>query len=113
MKEIELNGNSTIDFPEFLTLIGRQEKACTEAGGADKELESAFKVFNRSNSGAISKEELIKFFESISLPVDEDDVRPPPSLSQSERQEEMKAETRQSAIGAVPWLACGVCASVR
>ena len=72
--EIAANNQADIDFPEFLTLMSRQKKKVQENGGEDEELAQAFKVFNRSQSGTVTADELVAFYKSIGQDVAEDDA---------------------------------------
>jgi Ca2+-binding EF-hand superfamily protein len=72
--EIAANNQTDIDFPEFLTLMSRQKKKVDENGGEDEELAQAFKVFNRSQSGAVDAAEIVAFYKSIGQDVAEDDA---------------------------------------
>jgi calmodulin len=74
-KEIASTGGTGVDFPEFLTLLSRAKKATEANGGEDAELEQAFKVYNRSQSGVVSAKEIFDFYKSISQDVPIEDVR--------------------------------------
>jgi len=50
MNEIDLNGNKSIEFSEFLTLMSRQLKQ----NDSEMELLEAFKVFDKNGDGYIS-----------------------------------------------------------
>jgi len=52
--EIDTDGNGTIDFNEFVTLMARQ----TTTGDKDGEIMEAFKLFDKNGDGKISSEEL-------------------------------------------------------
>ena len=72
--EIAANNATEVDFPEFLTLMSRQRKKVEENGGEDEELAQAFKVFNRSQSGAVDSGELVAFYKSIGQDVEQADA---------------------------------------
>ena len=50
----EVDGNGTIDFPEFLTMMARKMKDTD----SEEELKEAFKVFDKHGNGFISASEL-------------------------------------------------------
>ena len=52
--EVDADGNGTIDFPEFLSLMARKMKDTD----TEEELVEAFKVFDRDGNGLISAAEL-------------------------------------------------------
>ncbi|CDI79520.1 calmodulin, putative [Eimeria praecox] len=54
INEVDADGNGTIDFPEFLTLMARKMKDTD----SEEELIEAFKVFDRDGNGLISAAEL-------------------------------------------------------
>merc|ERR1712190_221599 len=54
INEVDADGNGTIDFPEFLSLVARKMKDTD----TEEELIEAFKVFDRDGNGFISAAEL-------------------------------------------------------
>merc|ERR1711918_339471 len=54
INEVDADGNGTIDFPEFLSLMARKMKGTD----TEEELIEAFKVFDRDGNGFISAAEL-------------------------------------------------------
>ena len=54
IREVDLNGNGTIDFKEFMCLMVKKMKD----NDFDEELQEAFKVFDRDQNGYISSHEL-------------------------------------------------------
>ena len=52
--QVDADGNGTIDFPEFLSLMARKMKDTD----TEEELIEAFKVFDRDGNGFISAAEL-------------------------------------------------------
>lgn len=74
-KELSSAGGTTVDFPEFLTMLSRAKKAVEANGGIDAELEQAFKVYNRSQTGVITANEIFDFYKSIGTEIDMQDVR--------------------------------------
>ena len=51
---INLTGNGTIDFPEFLTMMARKMKDTD----SEEEIREAFRVFDKDGNGFISAAEL-------------------------------------------------------
>merc|ERR1712153_124311 len=54
INEVDADGNGTIDFPEFLSLMARKMKDTD----TEEELIEAFKVFDKDGNGFISAAEL-------------------------------------------------------
>ncbi|MCL7025024.1 hypothetical protein MKW94_021092 [Papaver nudicaule] len=54
IKEVDVDGNGTIEFGEFLTLMAKKMKETD----AEEELQEAFKVFDKDQNGFISATEL-------------------------------------------------------
>merc|ERR1712178_647977 len=54
INEVDADGNGTIDFPEFLSLMARKMNDTD----TEEELIEAFKVFDRDGNGFISAAEL-------------------------------------------------------
>ena len=54
INEVDADGNGTVNFPELLTLLARKMKE----EDTEDELSTAFKAFDRDNSGQISVEQL-------------------------------------------------------
>jgi calmodulin len=52
--EIDTQGNGTIEFPEFLTMMARK----MHDPDSEEEIKEAFKVFDKDETGYISAEEL-------------------------------------------------------
>ncbi|KAG8843282.1 hypothetical protein FRB91_003479 [Serendipita sp. 411] len=52
INEVDSDGNGTIDFPEFLTMMTRKEK------DPEEEFKEIFKVFDKDGNGYISGPEL-------------------------------------------------------
>ncbi|XP_072976911.1 calmodulin-1 [Typha angustifolia] len=54
MREVDADGNGTIEFAEFLNLMAKKVKEAD----AEEELKEAFKVFDKDQNGFISASEL-------------------------------------------------------
>ncbi|OAV98550.1 hypothetical protein PTTG_01815 [Puccinia triticina 1-1 BBBD Race 1] len=54
INEVDADGNGTIDFPEFLTMMARKMKDTD----SEEEIREAFKVFDKDGNGFISAAEL-------------------------------------------------------
>lgn len=54
VSEVDADGNGTIDFPEFLTMMARKMKDTD----SEEEIKEAFKVFDKDGNGFISAAEL-------------------------------------------------------
>merc|ERR1712172_185172 len=54
INEVDADGNGTIDFPEFLTMMARKMKDTD----SEDEIKEAFKVFDKDGNGFISATEL-------------------------------------------------------
>ena len=54
INEVDADGNGTIDFPEFLTMMAREMRDTD----SEEEIKEAFKVFDKDGNGYISAAEL-------------------------------------------------------
>lgn len=61
VNEIDTNGNSMIEFSEFLTMMARQIKE----QDVEAEILEAFKVFDSDGDGKISQTELVRVLTTI------------------------------------------------
>ena len=63
IREVDADGNDTIDFTEFLALMSRQMRQ----SDIEDELREAFRVFDRDNDGFITAQELRTLLISLGL----------------------------------------------
>ncbi|OHS94714.1 Calmodulin [Tritrichomonas foetus] len=63
IREVDADGNETIDFTEFLALMSRQMRQ----SDIEEELREAFRVFDRDNDGFITPQELRTLLISLGL----------------------------------------------
>ena len=61
INEVDADGNGTIDFPEFLTLMARKIKDTD----TEEELREAFKVFDRDGNQLISAADLRQILTTL------------------------------------------------
>ena len=54
IRMVDVDGNGTIDFPEFITMMAKKSKD----GNSEEEILDAFKVFDTDGNGFISAAEL-------------------------------------------------------
>ncbi|ODQ67419.1 calmodulin [Nadsonia fulvescens var. elongata DSM 6958] len=70
INEVDADGDGTIDFPEFLTMMARKMKDTD----SEEEIREAFKVFDRDNSGSISAQELKHVMTSIGEKLTDEEI---------------------------------------
>merc|ERR1711959_318686 len=70
INEVDADGNGTIDFTEFLALMGRKMKDTD----TEEELIEAFKVFDRDNNGFISASELRRVMTNLGEKLTDEEV---------------------------------------
>lgn len=63
VSEVDADGNGTIDFSEFLTMMSRKIRDTDK----DEEIREAFKVFDKDGSGTISAAELKNVMASLGM----------------------------------------------
>jgi len=61
INEVDANGNGTIDFPEFITMMSRKMKDTD----SEEELLEAFKIFDKDGNGFITASELRHVMTSL------------------------------------------------
>ena len=70
INEVDADGNGTIDFPEFLSLMARKMKDTD----TEEELLEAFKVFDRDGNGFITSHELRYVMTNLGEALTSDEV---------------------------------------
>lgn len=70
INEVDADGNGTIDFPEFLTMMARKMRDTD----SEEEIREAFKVFDRDNNGYISAAELKHVMTNLGERLSQDEV---------------------------------------
>jgi calmodulin len=70
INEVDADGNGTVDFPEFLNLMGRKMKYTD----SEDELKEAFKVFDKDQDGLISAAELRHVMTSLGEKLTDEEV---------------------------------------
>lgn len=63
INEVDADGNGTIDFPEFLTMMARKMRDTD----SEEEIKEAFKVFDKDGNGYISAAELRHVMTNLGL----------------------------------------------
>merc|ERR1712226_616208 len=70
INEVDADGNGTLDFPEFLSLMARKMKDTD----TEEELIESFKVFDRDGNGFISAAELRHVMTNLGEKLTDDEV---------------------------------------
>merc|ERR1712178_547698 len=70
INEVDADGNSTIDFPEFCTLMARKMKDTD----SEEELKEAFRVFDKDGNGFISAAELRHIMTNLGEKLTDEEV---------------------------------------
>ena len=70
INEVDANGNGTIDFPEFITMMSRKMKDTD----SEEELLEAFKVFDKDGNGFITSQELRHVMTHLGEKITEDEA---------------------------------------
>jgi calmodulin len=70
INEVDADGNGTIDFPEFLTMMARKMKDTDSA----EEIKEAFKVFDKDGNGFISAAELRHIMTNLGEKLTDEEV---------------------------------------
>ena len=70
VNEVDADGNGTIDFPEFLTMMARKMKDTD----SEEEMKEAFKVFDKDHDGYITAAELAGVMKHIGERLSDEEV---------------------------------------
>jgi len=70
INEVDLEGNGTIDFPEFLSMMARKMKETD----SEEEILEAFKVFDKDGNGFISAAELRDIMTNLGEKLTDEEV---------------------------------------
>jgi len=70
IQEIDADGNGTVDFPEFLTMMARKMKDTD----SEEEILEAFKVFDKDGNGFISAAELRHIMTNLGEKLTDEEV---------------------------------------
>jgi len=70
INEVDANGNGTIDFPEFITMMSRKMKDTD----SEEELLEAFKIFDKDGNGFISASELRHVLTNLGEKLSDEEV---------------------------------------
>lgn len=70
VNEVDADGNGTIDFPEFLTMMARKMKDTD----SEEEIREAFKVFDKDGNGQISAAELRHVMTNLGEKLSDEEV---------------------------------------
>merc|ERR1712224_780976 len=69
-QQVDADGNGTIDFPEFLTMMARKMKDTD----SEEEILEAFKVFDKDGNGFISAAELRHIMTNLGEKLTDEEV---------------------------------------
>ena len=68
--EVDADGNGIVDFPEMLSLIARKMKDAD----TEDEVKTAFKVFDRNNTGEIEIDDLRRVMMNLGDKLTDDEI---------------------------------------
>ena len=70
INEVDADGNGTVDFPEFLTLMSRKMKDTD----SEEDIVEAFRVFDRDGKGVISPADLKHVMSNLGEKLTDEEV---------------------------------------
>ena len=70
VNEVDLDGNGTIEFDEFLYMMSRQMRE----GDTEEEIKDAFRVFDKDGDGKITAAELTHIMKHLGEPLSQEEV---------------------------------------
>ena len=70
VNEVDLDGNGTIEFDEFLYMMSRQMRE----GDTEEEIIDAFRVFDKDEDGKITAAELTHIMKNLGEPLTQEEV---------------------------------------
>jgi len=70
VNEVDLDGNGTIEFDEFLYMMSRQMRE----GDTEEEIKDAFRVFDKDGDGKITAAELTHIMKNLGEPLTQEEV---------------------------------------
>merc|ERR1712062_73561 len=68
--EVDVDGNGTIDFPEFLNMMKKKAREVDE----EADLREAFKIFDRNRDGYIDMKELKKVTQMLGTMLTKEEI---------------------------------------
>ena len=70
MREVDVSGNGTIEFEEFIGIMDRQ----VHHGDVEEEILDAFRAFDKDQDGKIAASELAHILKNIGEPLSQEEV---------------------------------------
>ena len=96
INEVDADGNGTIDFPEFLTMMARKMKETD----SEEEIREAFRVFDKDGNGFISAAELRHVMTNLGEKLTDEEV------DEMIREADIDGDGQVNYEGRFPSLAC-------
>ena len=70
VNEVDLDGNGTIEFDEFLIMMSRQMRE----GDTEEAVKDAFRVFDKDGDGKITTADLIHIMKNLGEPLTQEEI---------------------------------------